>query len=59
LRLSHKGIALFTGHGSGIVGSDAFNFGPMSGFTVAGITGDHAILVQEVQILIQTLYSAS
>ena len=51
-RLPHEGQALFTGHGLRVPGSDAFDRCTVSGFSIPGITGDHAILVQEVQVLI-------
>jgi hypothetical protein len=57
--LSHDSPALFTGHGLRVLGSDAFNLGAVSGFAIPGITGDHAILVQKVQVLALALSSTS
>jgi hypothetical protein len=47
---AEKGQAFIAGHGFGLLRRDAFNFGTVSGFTVAGITSDHAVLVQEMQV---------
>jgi hypothetical protein len=52
-RFPHEGQALFTGHGLRFPGSDAFDLGAVSGFAIPGITGDHTILVQKVQVLIR------
>jgi len=37
-----------------VLGCDAFHLGAVSGFTVAQIAGHHAVLVQEMQVLILT-----
>jgi hypothetical protein len=46
--LSHKGYALFAGHGFRALGSDAFDICTMSSFPIPGIAGDHTVLVQKV-----------
>ena len=58
-RLPQEGQTLFTGHSLRVPASDAFDIGAVSGFAIPGITGDHAILVQKVQILILALSSIS
>jgi hypothetical protein len=40
--------AFLASHGIGILCSDALNLGAVSGFTVAGITGHHAVFIQEM-----------
>jgi len=49
--MSNKGPALFTSYDLRILCSNALNIGAMSGFTVTGITCDHAIFIYEVQAL--------
>ena len=58
-RPSHSGKAIPAGHGLRILGGDAFNQGTVGGFAIAGIAGDHAVLVQEVPVLLLAFKSAS
>jgi len=57
--LSHGSPALFTGHGLRVLGSDAFDLGAVGGFAIPRIAGDHAMLVQKVQVLTPALSSTS
>ena len=36
----------------GVVGGDAFHLSAMRGFAIARIAGDHAIFVEEMQVLL-------
>jgi len=58
-RPSHDFKALPASHGRRILGGDAFNPGAVGGFAIAGIAGDHAVGVQEVQVLMLALEAAS
>ncbi len=49
--------ALFARHGLLILRSDPFNLSAVGGFAVAGIACDHAIFVQEMQVLMLALAS--
>jgi len=54
-RLSHNVPVLLAGPGLRILRSDVLNLGAVSGFTVSGIAGDHAVFVQKMQVSIMTL----
>src|SRR5512135_3361731 len=57
-RASACSQALPAGDGSYVCGGDTLHLGPVCGFTVAGITCDHAVLVQEVQVSFSACVSA-
>ena len=42
--------ALPARHRGAIIGGDSFHCGPMCGFLVAGVTQNHAVLIQGVQV---------
>jgi hypothetical protein len=42
-----------------VLGSDAFDMSAVGGFAVAGITSNHAIFIQKVQVLTLALSSNS
>jgi hypothetical protein len=54
----HSFVTLLASHAGEVCGGDAFDLGAMGGFAVAGITDQHAVLVEGVQVTLATVVAS-